>query len=135
MIDHLGIGRLFVLLVVALVVFGPDRLPEVAAQAGRALRHIKELVSSMGSEVRASVGPELAGLDLASLHPRTFLTGLMADETPSATAEVATSAAPAVEAPRLFPLPAGSDAMALLRAPLDLETDLLTEHSAAAQPL
>lgn len=113
MIDHLGVGRLMVLLAVALIVFGPDRLPEIAAQAGRALRQFRQMLSSMGSEVRTSIGPELAGLDLASLHPRTFLRDLMSDEDEAAAVTAAVDAVP------LYPLPVGSDAMALLHAPLE----------------
>ena len=128
MIDHLGVGRLFVLLVVALIVFGPDRLPEIAAQAGRALRQFKQMVSSMGSEVRTSLGPELADLDLKSLHPRAFLSNLMADETPG-------DAVPATPTPMatrpLFAAPVGSDAMALLHAPIDLEAGILLEKVGA----
>ena len=117
MIDHLGIGRLMVLLAVALLVFGPDRLPEIAAQAGRALRQVKQLLSSMGSEVRTSLGPELAGLDLALLHPRTFLSGLMSDEGEGAAVTAAVEAVP------LYPLPVGSDAMTLLHAPFEADAE------------
>lgn len=84
MIDHLGLGRLAVLLVLGLVVFGPERLPEIAAQAGRALRHVRQALTGMTAEIKDSLGPEVGDLNLASLHPRTVLAGLMADDVPVA---------------------------------------------------
>jgi sec-independent protein translocase protein TatB len=78
-LDHLGFGRLAVLLVLGLVVFGPERLPELAGQAGRAIRQIKRALSGMTAEIREAAGPELAGLDLASLHPRRLLADLTAE--------------------------------------------------------
>lgn len=41
MLDSLGWGEMSVLLVLALFVFGPDRLPSLAADAGRALRSLQ----------------------------------------------------------------------------------------------
>lgn len=58
------------LLVLALFVFGPERLPGMAADAGRLLRRLRAYVKDMTSDLREELGPELADLDLRSLHPR-----------------------------------------------------------------
>ncbi|MGI8682809.1 MAG: sec-independent translocase [Mycobacteriales bacterium] len=73
MFDHVGWGELLVLALVALFVFGPERLPQVAADAGRMLRSLRSLAQNATADLKAELGPEMADLDLASLHPRTFV--------------------------------------------------------------
>ena len=73
MFDNLGWGELVVLLVLGLFVFGPDRLPSLAADAGRTLRKVRTYVKGMSDDLKSELGPELGDVDLASLHPRTFV--------------------------------------------------------------
>lgn len=73
MFDSLGWGEIVVLLVLGLFVFGPDRLPGMAADAGRSLRKIRLYVKGMTDDLKSELGPELGDVDLASLHPRTFV--------------------------------------------------------------
>ena len=81
MFEHLGWGEVAVLLVRALFVVGPERLPTVAADAGRALRQVRRYVKGMTADLKNELGPELGDVDLASLHPRTFVTKhLLSDE-------------------------------------------------------
>lgn len=114
MIDHLGLSRLFVLLVASLVIFGPDRLPEIAAQVGRGLHKFRSTVSNLGAEVRTGVQAEMGDLSFKDLDPRVFVKELLQDDEPVAVAEVA-----AAPVPVLDDLPIGSDAMTLLNHPLD----------------
>jgi sec-independent protein translocase protein TatB len=71
--DHLGWGEIAVLLVLALFVFGPERLPGLAADAGRSLRRLRGYVKGMTADLKTELGPELGDVDLASLHPRAFV--------------------------------------------------------------
>lgn len=50
--DFFGIGplNLLIILAVALMVFGPDRLPEVAAKAGKLVRELREYASNVTDE-------------------------------------------------------------------------------------
>lgn len=82
MIENLSLSRMAVLLVVALVVFGPERLPEIAAQLGRWIRQLRTTFDSMSSELKTSMGPELADMDLRSLHPKRYLADLLEDTEP-----------------------------------------------------
>jgi Tat protein translocase TatB subunit len=50
MIFGLGIPEIMVILVVALVVFGPDRLPTVAAQVGRWVRDFRRMTADLTAE-------------------------------------------------------------------------------------
>ena len=71
--DNVGVGELAVLLMLGLFVFGPDRLPGMAAEAGKSLRRVRLYVKGMTDDLKSELGPELGDVDLASLHPRTFV--------------------------------------------------------------
>jgi sec-independent protein translocase protein TatB len=71
--ESLGWGEIAVLLVLALFVFGPERLPGMAAEAGRSLRKLRMYVKGMTEDLKSELGPELGDVDLASLNPRTFV--------------------------------------------------------------
>ena len=65
-----GIAEIAVILVIAVLVFGPDKLPEFARQAGRILRQLRNLAQSAQTELRKELGPEYADLKLTDLDPR-----------------------------------------------------------------
>jgi len=65
-----GLPEMLVLIVVAVVVFGPDRLPEFARQAGRFVRQLRQFTQSTRDEIRAELGPEFADFELTDLDPR-----------------------------------------------------------------
>ena len=65
-----GLPEFMVIFVVAVVVFGPDRLPEFARQAGRFLRQVRDFTQAARNDLRSELGPEFADLELADLDPR-----------------------------------------------------------------
>ena len=66
----LSIPKLLVLAVIALVVFGPNELPKIAAQAGRALRDLRQIAEGAMGDLRAGLGPELADFEIEDLNPK-----------------------------------------------------------------
>lgn len=76
----LNFTNLLVLGVIALLVFGPDRLPAVAAQAGRALRELRRIAEGAKSELQENLGPEFSDFDIADLNPRNFVRKHLVDE-------------------------------------------------------
>jgi sec-independent protein translocase protein TatB len=66
----IGFAEFLVIGVVALVVFGPDRLPEFARQAGRLVRQVRQLSRQARDDIRAELGPEYADFELTDLDPR-----------------------------------------------------------------
>jgi len=70
LLGGLGWGEIVVVLLIALVVVGPERLPGVAEQAGKNLRKLRVWLKAMTDDVKAELGPEVGDLDLRSLHPR-----------------------------------------------------------------
>jgi len=61
------------LLVVALLVFGPDKLPSVARDAARTLRELRRMAQGARSQIKSELGPEFADFDFDSLNPRSFV--------------------------------------------------------------
>lgn len=68
-----GLPELAVILVVAMVVFGPDRLPDYARQAGRMVRQVRRFAQAAQQDLRDELGPEYADLKITDLDPRTMI--------------------------------------------------------------
>lgn len=73
MFSNVGWGEMGVLLLVGLFIFGPDRLPTLARDAGQMLRKIRATLTGVTDDLKAELGPEVADLDLRSLHPKAFM--------------------------------------------------------------
>ena len=73
MFGSLGWLEIVTLLVVALLVFGPDKLPGVAREAAQMLRQIRSMAKGARSQIKSELGPEFSDFDLDSLNPRTFV--------------------------------------------------------------
>jgi sec-independent protein translocase protein TatB len=69
----LSITKILVLALIGLVVFGPEQLPKMAAQAGRALRDLRRLADNARADLSESLGPEFRDFDLNDLNPRAFV--------------------------------------------------------------
>jgi sec-independent protein translocase protein TatB len=69
----LSLPKLLILGVLALMIFGPDQLPKIASQAGRALRDLRRLADNARNDLRDGLGPEFKDFDVADLHPRNFV--------------------------------------------------------------
>ena len=76
----LSLTKLMVLAIIAIVIFGPDQLPKVAAQAGRALRELRRIADGARRDLSEGLGPEFGDFDIADLHPRTFVRKHLLDE-------------------------------------------------------
>ncbi|MGH3423413.1 MAG: sec-independent translocase [Nocardioidaceae bacterium] len=69
----MGWPEIFVIVIVATFVFGPERLPDLARQAGRFLRTVKQMVDNAKSDLAGEMGDEFSGLkdmSLRDLDPR-----------------------------------------------------------------
>ncbi len=69
----LSIGKILVLGVIALVLFGPEQLPKMAAQAGRALRDLRRLADGARADLQEGLGPEFSDFDIGDLNPKNFV--------------------------------------------------------------
>ena len=69
----LSIPKLLVLAVIALVIFGPNELPKIASQAGKALRDLRRIAEGAKNDLREGLGPEFADFDIEDLNPKRFV--------------------------------------------------------------
>ena len=66
-------GELIALAVVALLVLGPEKLPRFAADGARFLKQLRRMASTAREDVRRELGPELQGISLEDLNPKSAL--------------------------------------------------------------
>ncbi|GGO27864.1 hypothetical protein GCM10010116_55850 [Microbispora rosea subsp. aerata] len=97
----LGWGEALALVVIALLVFGPEKLPQAASQAGRTLRQLRQMANNAKADLQANLGPEFSNFDPADLNPKTFVRKHLLEDiekdwnsTPAATAEPVAAARP-----------------------------------------
>jgi sec-independent protein translocase protein TatB len=76
----LSFVKIAVLAVIALVVFGPDQLPKMAAQAGRALRDVRRLAEGARADLQQHLPEEFKEFDINELNPKYFVRKHLLDE-------------------------------------------------------
>ena len=69
----IGLGELVVIAFLAVLVFGPDKLPELARQAGQMARKLRSFANNARDELRSELGPDYADLELRDLDPRAIV--------------------------------------------------------------
>ena len=65
-------GEFLILLVVAVLVIGPERLPKYAEQLGQLAKRAKALLQETKSRVDDELGDDLKDVDWAALDPRKY---------------------------------------------------------------
>ena len=80
----IGLPEMAVIALVAVLVFGPDRLPDLAKQAGQFIKRMRKYANAARDDLRNELGPEFSDLELRDLDPRTIvrkhITEAMADD-------------------------------------------------------
>ena len=61
------------LVVLAIIVFGPEKLPELARKAARVLNYLRRIGNDARGQLRKELGDEFADISLADLNPKTFV--------------------------------------------------------------
>lgn len=70
----IGAPEVLVVLIVALLVFGPDRLPEMARQAGSWMRDLRRMVANARRDLSDELGVDAADLrKLQNLDPKSYV--------------------------------------------------------------
>ncbi|GHF15083.1 sec-independent translocase [Streptomyces sp. NPDC001262] len=69
----IGPLELVSLVVLAVLIFGPDKLPKVIQDVSRTLRKIREFSDNAKQDIRSELGPEFKDFEFQDLHPKTFV--------------------------------------------------------------
>ncbi|MEU2224448.1 sec-independent translocase [Streptomyces sp. NPDC012751] len=73
MFNDIGPLELVTIIVLAVLVFGPDKLPKVIQDVMRTIRKIREFSESAKQDIRTELGPEFKDFEFEDLNPKTFL--------------------------------------------------------------
>ncbi|MER5196134.1 sec-independent translocase [Streptomyces sp. NPDC002755] len=73
MFNDIGPLELVTIVVLAVLVFGPDKLPKVIQDVMRTVRKIREFSESAKADIRSELGPEFKDFEFEDLNPKTFI--------------------------------------------------------------
>ncbi|MEU3426912.1 sec-independent translocase [Streptomyces gardneri] len=73
MFSDIGALELVALVVLAVLVFGPDKLPKVIQDVSRFIRKVRDFSDSAKEDIRSELGPEFKDFEFEDLNPKTFL--------------------------------------------------------------
>ncbi|MGW0573379.1 sec-independent translocase [Streptomyces tauricus] len=73
MFNDIGPLELVTLVVLAVLVFGPEKLPKVIQDVTRTIRKIREFSESAKADIREELGPEFKDFEFEDLNPKTFI--------------------------------------------------------------
>ncbi len=73
MLLDINAGELLLLAVVAVILFGPEKLPELARKAAQVLQYVRQMAGSAQQQLKDELGPEFANMDFRDLNPKQFV--------------------------------------------------------------
>ncbi|WEH39829.1 sec-independent translocase [Streptomyces sp. NBC_01218] len=73
MFNDIGALELLTLGILAVLVFGPDKLPKVIQDVTRTIRKIREFSDSAKQDIRSELGPQFKDFEFEDLNPKTFI--------------------------------------------------------------
>jgi len=68
-----GVGEVAGLVVLALILVGPERMPRVAGDLAKMIRKVRALTNTATAEIRENLGPGFEDLTASDLNPKTFI--------------------------------------------------------------
>ncbi|GAA3476665.1 sec-independent translocase [Streptomyces yanii] len=71
--NDIGALELVTLVILGVLIFGPDKLPKVIQDASRFIRKIREFSESAKEDIRTELGPEFKDFEFEDLNPKTFV--------------------------------------------------------------
>jgi sec-independent protein translocase protein TatB len=71
--NDIGALEVVALVVLAVLVFGPEKLPKVIQDTTRFIRKIREFSESAKQDIRSELGPGFKDFDFEDLNPKTFI--------------------------------------------------------------
>lgn len=72
--------ELVLLIALAVILFGPEKLPEFAKKAARVIVYLRGIANNAQTQLRSELGPGYSDLDIKDLNPKAFVTKHMSAE-------------------------------------------------------
>ncbi|MFD8983185.1 sec-independent translocase [Streptomyces sp. NPDC059564] len=73
MFNDIGALELVSIVVLAILIFGPDKLPKVIQDVSGVIRKIRSFSDSAKQDIRSELGPEFKDFEFEDLNPKTFI--------------------------------------------------------------
>ncbi len=67
-------AEIVILAIFAVILFGPEKLPELSRKAARILAYLRRIGNDARGQLRQELGPEFDDIHLSDLNPKTFVT-------------------------------------------------------------
>ena len=83
-----GAPELLVLIVIAVILFGPEKLPEFARKAARVVRYLRNMAGNAQQQLSKELGPGFEDVDVRDLNPKTFIQKHLLDDVEPVIADV-----------------------------------------------
>lgn len=68
-----GAPEMIALVVLAIVIFGPEKLPKMIGDLARTVRKFREFSSGARADLKKELGPAFQDMHLEDLNPKTFV--------------------------------------------------------------
>lgn len=72
--------ELVLLVVLAVILFGPEKLPQFARKAARVIVYLRDIANNAQTQLRDELGPEYSNLEIKDLNPKAFVAKHMSQE-------------------------------------------------------
>ncbi|MCX4746910.1 sec-independent translocase [Kitasatospora sp. NBC_01287] len=73
MFFDIGPLELITLVIMAIVIFGPDKLPKLIQDATGFVRKVRAFADGAKADIRSELGPEFKDFEFEDLNPKTFV--------------------------------------------------------------
>ncbi|WP_338572319.1 sec-independent translocase [Arachnia propionica] len=130
---NIDASELILLLILGVVMFGPEKLPMFARKAARVFVAVRNIANNAQTQLREELGPEYSDLKLEDLNPKKFVAKHMREEiaaieeakreisTVSSTVKAAAEATASTAVTNDSMIETDAATLALLAAPYDPE--------------
>ncbi|MEU9102082.1 sec-independent translocase [Streptomyces sp. NPDC048361] len=91
MFTDIGPMELGTLVILAVLIFGPDKLPKLIQDVSNVIRKVRSFSESAKQDIRAELGPEFKDFEFEDLNPKTFVRKQLMDNDDLGLAEIRNS--------------------------------------------
>ncbi|MGP3953352.1 sec-independent translocase [Streptomyces sp. 7N604] len=73
MFNDIGALELVALVILAVLIFGPDKLPKLIQDVSRFIRKVRDFSENAKADIRSELGPEFKDFEFEDLNPKTLV--------------------------------------------------------------
>jgi len=85
----IGGGEFVALILLALLLIGPDKLPQFSVNSARFIRKVRDLAQGATKDLRENLGPGYEDLKVTDLNPKNFISKHINEVLAEPSAEIA----------------------------------------------